>query len=274
MRFKPNVTPAVRQLALAAALFCLATVLSMLANAVLDPRVTEATTCSNPQKQWVWREPSLAAYGIDAYLHHPSGTLSDPDCNFLAHFISQSGTSGRWVQVGLTIGPLPTGGYVTTYKIYSDGVDHCGAYNFVNHGSPTSSNQAYYINYTGSSGSDGCGSWYKFDIRKDDWYNQPIWYRYNNVSNQIWVAENEALKQTSTWPDTGQAWWGHETSSSWPLAYGLAWYDYSGGTWNEWTSTQGGTSYYSSDPNGQSQQYRWCVDSINRAHHSLKGASC
>jgi hypothetical protein len=94
------------------------------------------------------------------------------------------------------------------------------------------------------------------------------------VASGPWIAENEALKDSTAWPDTGQPWWGHESATTWPLAYGLAWYNYSAGTWNEWTSTQGGTTGYISDPSGQTQQYRWCVDSVNRAHHALKGASC
>jgi hypothetical protein len=253
----------------------------LLATAILPPQGADAGSCSgSPQKQWVFRQSSLAAYGIDGYLRHPSGAISDPSCNFLAHFIAVFNSSGtKWVQVGLTIGVLPSppdgpGGAPTTYKIYSDGINHCGTYNLVNHGDPTSSNRPYYISYSGQSGTDGCGSWAKFNIRKDSWLNQPIWYRYIDVASGPWIAENEALKDSTAWPDTGQPWWGHESATTWPLAYGLAWYNYSAGTWNEWTSTQGGTTGYISDPSGQTQQYRWCVDSVNRAHHALKGASC
>lgn len=111
-------------------------------------------------------------------------------------------------------------------------------------------------------------------LGKDDWFSQPIWYRYLDVASPWWMAENEVLRQTATWPSNGDAWWGHQTAGSWPLSYGLAWYNQPVGTWNEWTNTQGGGAGYVSDPAGQVKKYMWCVDSPQRAHHARKGTAC
>jgi hypothetical protein len=104
-------------------------------------------------RQWAWRESSLQAYGVDGYVRHPGGSLADPDCSFLAHYIAvadRASPVGSNVQVGLTIGvlPNPPGGVPTTYKIYSDGVNNCDTYSLANHGSPTASNAPYYLSYT------------------------------------------------------------------------------------------------------------------------------
>ena len=262
------------------ALFMLALLLGVVAGSAWHTADVDAASCSGgASRQYAWRQSTLQAYGVDGYLRHPTGSLSDPDCSFLAHFLSLTDPSspvGSWVQVGLTIGVLPTppGGVPTTYKIYSDGVNNCETYSLANHGNPSSSNAPYYVSYTGETGTSCSTTWYRYAVRKDSFGNQPIWYRLIDSADGVWVAQNEAYKRAnvSAWPDTGEAWWGHQTSSTWPLGYGLAWYNYGAGTWNEWTSSQGGTTYY--DPTIGSNEYRWCVDSVNRAQHSLKGASC
>jgi len=242
------------------------------------PPLASAQTCGTQQKQWVYVTSTLAAYGFDGYLRHPSNSLQNPNCNFFAHFLAVHNSSGsKWVQVGLTIGVLPSppdgpGGVPTTYKIYSDGVNHCGSYNLVNHGDPSGANRSYYINYFGQSGSDGCGSWAKYAIRKNDWFTSPIWYRYIDVASPKWTAEHEVLRQTSDpWQDNGQPWWGHETATTWPVSFGLHWYDYPSGTWNTWNSAGSGPGYIS-QPGGLTQQYSWCVDSFWRAHRAKKGS--
>jgi hypothetical protein len=155
---------------------------AMVARIVPTPSTdsAKAAACSgSASRQYVWSRSSLAAYGVDGYLRHPSGSLVDPDCSFLAHFfaVADPGSPvGAWVQVGLTVGvlPNPPGGVPTTYKIYSDGVNNCGTYNLVNHGNPTASNRAYYLSYTGTTGTSCNTTFYQYAIRKDDWYNQPI----------------------------------------------------------------------------------------------------
>lgn len=267
-----------RLLVAAAAVFSLAAFAGFgLGPLVPGPSQARAVACGQAQKRWNFAQSTTAAYGIDGYITRPAtNQLSDPTCNFLAHFIGLAGVypdgsggvidSGQWVQVGLTIGFLPPppdgpGGSATTYVVYTDGINDCLTYDLKTHGAPSAVNAAYYINYTGVSGFDTiCATnWYQYAIRKGSFGSQPFYYRYMGTANGIWVAENEVLKQGIVWEYTGPVRWGHDAAGGTPAGYGMAWYNVTGGTWNEWAPLSFGTGpIVDSDPFGQPAQYKYC----------------
>jgi len=210
------------------------------------PTPAHALACgaSTQSRAYVAQLSTVAAYGIDGFIGYTPGSLFYPQCDKISLFfnVQQSNSSSGipWVQAGVRIGYLTEGYYNTTYQAYSE-QNNC-LYSRATYGTPTTSNALYYISYTGNSATVCSVTFYEYAIRRDDWFNSPIAYRYLNVPSPQWSAQTElgTTRSPSYWEWTGNPTYGAPSSD---LSHGMAWYNQPVNSWNEWSFSTGATSH-------------------------------
>lgn len=245
-------------------------------SALLRQDHAAAAGCGITNRNYQEEDSVPAAYGLDGYIMKPPGTIASPQCDSDSNWFGINGSGGNFAAIGVTIGITQTG-YLSTYHAYSDGVNVCGTYHFEDLQTPPAANTAYYVQVNSLTSTVVCGtSAWSFAYRIGSVFNTPVGYRTINVSNGPLTADREVVKTSSSWPNPGTAYWGHQTTTTFPLAYGLAWFDYpSGQTWNEWSASVTTNINHYEFPSGIAQNYTFCGDSSYRAFHVVKvGTSC
>ncbi len=234
-----------------------------------------AAGCGTTQRNYRFQRTTPAAYGVDGYILYPSGSLVAPSCDTDADWIGVDGPGVQFAAIGATAG-LTSYGPWSSYHAYSDGYNACLVYHLEDYGSPPAPNTAYYVHVDSLNSFTGCGINYLFDYKVGDFYNAPVGYRALSVSNGTFEADREVIKTSGTWPNPGTSYYGHQTTTTYPLAFGLSWYDYPGGqSWHEWNASVITSVLSSTYPGGTSQNYTYCSDVSYRAFHVVKnGTAC
>ena len=242
LKFRLHAMPLTTSAARLAIVFVAAAAIQVLSMGLNAPDLAHAACSGSTQARTYGSQGSgLAAYGIDGYIQYAPGTITEPECRKIANYLAVyplPNTGTAQIQTGVRIGVKAiNASWDSTYQVYAESVNACMGYSRIVYGSPTATNSAYYINYTGSQSGVCSPVQYEYAVRRDDWANAPFTYRYLPSASPGWEVSSESgtfYSPPGTFPWLGTVSFGNPSND---LGYGLAWYNISGGTWNEWTSS-------------------------------------